>query len=618
MSDIEKHARKLRVQVKADEVEASKLEKDRLTFLEDAARFYSNTLICGEKYDLAVFGLCNLWFNEPVKGPVSAYLHKKLAQIPSRKWLPLAHQIASRLGVGENASDEFRVTLEALMFQMAQDHPHHMMFKILALANGRNLPPNHRGGKHHVVDDGKITAANALVKRLKKTANGEVVSLYEALANAYVELSYHDLPKGRGPAPAGPQKIPASFKLLAIRDSSLPVSTVEPPLGVDVGKQAGGAVPTIKSFSLTYDLVGGINRPKRIQCFGSDGRRYDQLLKGVDDLKQDSVMQQFFSFTNLLLQREPGSQSRQLNVRCYAVIPLTPAAGVLEWVDGSMALGSFLVAGGDGSGGAHKRIHPTDLSHAEAHQILRRAATDEKTKLEAYSDVCRRFRPVLRHFFLERFLDPSTWFERRLRYARSMATSSMVGFFVGLGDRHLQNVLLDENSAEIIHIDLGIAFDQGRSLPVPETVPFRLTRDMVDGMGVTGVEGVFRRSCEETMKVLRGNASSLLTILSVFLHDPLFAWSLSPVQALAKQQGGKHGSDAIMVEDELALALATASSSSPGNRDAQHALLQIQNKLQGVVGGEVLAVEGHVAVLINEARDPSRLAKIFVGWSSWC
>lgn len=40
---------------------------------------------------------------------------------------------------------------------------------------------------------------------------------------------------------------------------------------------------------------------------------------------------------------------------------------------------------------------------------------------------------------------------------------------------------------------LGVAFEQGKILPTPETVPFRLTRDIVDGMGITGVEGVFRR-----------------------------------------------------------------------------------------------------------------------------
>lgn len=39
-----------------------------------------------------------------------------------------------------------------------------------------------------------------------------------------------------------------------------------------------------------------------------------------------------------------------------------------------------------------------------------------------------------------------------------------------------------------------MAFEQGKILPTPETIPFRLTRDVVDGMGVTGVEGTFRRS----------------------------------------------------------------------------------------------------------------------------
>ena len=38
-----------------------------------------------------------------------------------------------------------------------------------------------------------------------------------------------------------------------------------------------------------------------------------------------------------------------------------------------------------------------------------------------------------------------------------------------------------------------MAFEQGRILPTPETVPFRLTRDIVDAMGVAGVEGVYRR-----------------------------------------------------------------------------------------------------------------------------
>ena len=48
-------------------------------------------------------------------------------------------------------------------------------------------------------------------------------------------------------------------------------------------------------------------------------------------------------------------------------------------------------------------------------------------------------------------------------------------------------------------------------------VPFRLTRDVIDGMGVTGVEGVFRKCCEETLSVMRTNKEALLTIIEVML-----------------------------------------------------------------------------------------------------
>lgn len=42
---------------------------------------------------------------------------------------------------------------------------------------------------------------------------------------------------------------------------------------------------------------------------------------------------------------------------------------------------------------------------------------------------------------------------------------------------------------------IGIAFDQGKALNTPETVPFRLTQDIIAGFGCSGVEGIFRRYC---------------------------------------------------------------------------------------------------------------------------
>ena len=45
-----------------------------------------------------------------------------------------------------------------------------------------------------------------------------------------------------------------------------------------------------------------------------------------------------------------------------------------------------------------------------------------------------------------------------------------VGYIVGLGDRHSMNILIDETTAEVVHIDLGVAFEQGLMLKTPERV----------------------------------------------------------------------------------------------------------------------------------------------------
>jgi ataxia telangiectasia mutated family protein len=48
----------------------------------------------------------------------------------------------------------------------------------------------------------------------------------------------------------------------------------------------------------------------------------------------------------------------------------------------------------------------------------------------------------------------------RLGYTRSVSTTSIVGHILGLGDRHTSNILIDNATGEVVHIDLGIAFDQ--------------------------------------------------------------------------------------------------------------------------------------------------------------
>lgn len=61
-------------------------------------------------------------------------------------------------------------------------------------------------------------------------------------------------------------------------------------------------------------------------------------------------------------------------------------------------------------------------------------------------------------------------------------------------------------------------------------------------MGVSGVEGVLRRSCEETMAVLRHHREVLITLLQVLLYDPLVSWAMTPARAYSLQKGEVPGS----------------------------------------------------------------------------
>jgi len=109
----------------------------------------------------------------------------------------------------------------------------------------------------------------------------------------------------------------------------------------------------------------------------------------------------------------------------------------------------------------------------------------------------------------------------------------MVGYILGLGDRHPSNILLDRFSGKIIHIDFGDCFEVAmRRDKYPEKIPFRLTRMLQKAMEISGIEGNYRNTCENTMRVMRANKDSLLAILEAFVYDPLLSFRLLNLTAL--------------------------------------------------------------------------------------
>lgn len=312
-------------------------------------------------------------------------------------------------------------------------------------------------------------------------------------------------------------------------------------------------------------------------------------------MRQDAIMEQVFEQVSELLKTNKSTRQRNLHIRTYRVIPLTPNAGVIEFVADTIPLHDYLLP-------AHERYYPKDWrgSHCRT-EIGDVQFRSTETRIKAFRNATEHFHPVMRHFFTEKFHSPDEWFIKRLAYTRSTAAISILGHVVGLGDRHGHNILLDAKNGEVVHIDLGIAFEMGRVLPIPETVPFRLTRDIVDGMGITKTEGVFRRCCEFTLEALRKETYSIMTILEVLRYDPLYSWSISPVR-LAKLQ-----------EAYGAAAAAADGTDTPKERvsepgEAERSLEVVRKKLS-----KTLSVTATVNDLINQASDEKNLATLFSG-----
>ena len=328
-------------------------------------------------------------------------------------------------------------------------------------------------------------------------------------------------------------------------------------------------------------------------------------------------MEQVFEQVSRLLKNHTATRLRNLGIRTYKVLPLSTRSGLMEFVPDTIPLHSYLMP-------AHECYYPKDIKSDVCRKEITSCATaSAATRVRTWQRVAEQFHPVLRYFFLERFEDPDEWFEKRLAYTRSTAAISILGHVLGLGDRHCHNILLDQKSGEVVHIDLGIAFEAGRLLPVPEVVPFRLTRDLVDGMGYTKTEGVFRRCCEFTMDTLREERESIMTLLNVLRYDPLVNWSVTPTKAKRMQEGQDTGQDAgragarvgersggVSPVDDIVVGRESGRRKAGEEQggEAGRALSVVEKKLS-----KTLSTRATVNELIQMATDERNLAVLFAG-----
>ncbi|KAL1589379.1 hypothetical protein WHR41_01968 [Cladosporium halotolerans] len=341
---------------------------------------------------------------------------------------------------------------------------------------------------------------------------------------------------------------------------------------------------TIQSFEDSVLVLSSLQRPKKVMVRGSDGKSYGLLCKPKDDLRKDQRLMEFNGVINRALKRDAEASKRRLYIKTYAVTPLSEESGILEWVEGIKPVRDILL-----QIYSRKGIRP---NYAQIRNDLNEAckrSPSEGAEIFA-SKVQSQFPACLHEWFTEVYPEPDAWFNARLRYARTAAVMSMTGHVLGLGDRHGENILLQESTGGVFHVDFNCLFDKGSTFEKPEVVPFRLTHNMVDAMGPYGYEGPFRRSSELTLTLLRQNKDTLNTILETFLYDPT-------TDFVGKKKRHTEGVP----------------------ETPQEILDSVERKLQGYFKKETvpLSVEGYVDGLIRDAVDPWNLCQMYIGWCAF-
>ncbi|KAI8098676.1 armadillo-type protein [Halteromyces radiatus] len=394
----------------------------------------------------------------------------------------------------------------------------------------------------------------------------------------------------------------------------------------------------IAKFNPSLSVIASKQRPRKLTIVGSDGKDYMYLLKGHEDLRQDERVMQLFGLVNTLLKNDAETFKRHLSIERCVVVPLSPNSGLIGWFADTDTFHTLIRDYRDS-----KKI----LLNIE-HRLMLQMAPDYDNltviqKVEVFQFAFEKTGGQDLYWVLWlKSRNSEAWLDRRTNYTRSLAVMSMVGYILGLGDRHPSNLMLHRVTGKVVHIDFGDCFEVAMHREkFPEKIPFRLTRMLVKAMEVSGIEGNFRITCEHVMRVLRENKDSLMAVLEAFVYDPLINWRLlnntnpSPVQnrderllgmdRLNNEDMAEDGHRNFSVSRRLnrieVEAVANENVAGPEmlNSKAVVVVNRVSNKLTGRDFNPrvTLDVPTQVDKLIQQATSLENLCQCYIGWCAF-
>lgn len=516
------------------------------------------------------------------------------------QWLAVLAQLLSRVN---HRNEDVRKTLQELIAYVLTMYPDQAMWNMVAGLQSTDMERRNR-----FMD---------VVNRVKASAKqkiGKKIDLMIKMAKELLYLCDYNVPretKHLSVSSTFPELLSLAKQGEIILPMQSSLSVTMPPTGTaDPHFQIfADDLPRIVDLDNTVEVLSSLQRPRKLLVKSSDGQVRAFLCKPNDDLRKDARLMEFDGMINNLLQSNPESRKRRLYIRTYAVVTLNEECGLIEWVPNTVGLRHVL-----------QRLYALrgiPLYTQQVKQDLELACKDPKRAGDIFEKkVLSSYPPVFNEWLLAEFPEPSAWLSARLKYGRTLAVMSMVGYVLGLGDRHGENILFDSVSGDTVHVDLNCLFERGATFEVPERVPFRLTQNLVDALGVTGVEGVFRKAAEISMAVLRENRESLTSVLEAMVHDPLVEWGHDN-----RMQKGRVQANA---QEDPRIAKARKSLDPVNNRLLGKMRVTV-NSVAGDGGHSILASDWSaelstnslVDALIRDATSSTLLAQMYVGWSAY-
>ena len=415
-----------------------------------------------------------------------------------------------------------------------------------------------------------------------------------------------------------------SHKLHDQRDMVLPVpGTYEP----------GKSMIYILEFSPTLQVIPSKQRPRKLSLRGSNGQEFQFLLKGHEDLRQDERVMQLFGLVNTLLLNNSDTFKKELFIQRYSVIPLSPNSGLIGWVPNCDTMHALIRDYRDKKNIVLNIEHRLMLKYSPDYECLPLIQ-----KVEVFQRALeQRNGDDLANILWLKSPSSEVWFAKRTNYTRSLSVMSMVGYILGLGDRHPSNLMLDRVSGRVLHIDFGDCFEVAMTREkFPEKIPFRLTRMLVIAMEVTGLDGTFKHTCINVMNVLRINRDSVMAVLEAFVYDPLLSWRLVETNTIKIRESKQTLRSLPQLETtNLDIDDITLLHKRPTNLINQQSILdeeafpqlevnekaliiksRIKDKLTGYDFSckSGLLVEDQVQLLINQATSHENLCQCYIGW----